>query len=69
MSFFVDNLQENEKSYENIQNPEASELLGEARERMMIIKYIDDLAKTCPNSDIAKAYKELSNSINNCEHC
>lgn len=66
MPCFIDKIQENDKNHDKI--PDASELLGEARERRMIIKYIDDLAKSCSNSDVAKAYKELSDSINNCEH-
>lgn len=68
MPNFTNNFQENDKNYEKILRPEASELLGEARERRMVIKYIEDLAKNCSNYDIAKAYRELSESISNCEH-
>jgi hypothetical protein len=68
MLCFSDKFQRNNESHEEILKPEASELLGEARERRMVIKYIDELAKQSSDPTIAKAYKELSNSINNCEH-
>jgi hypothetical protein len=49
-------------------SPEASEIIGEVRERRYILKFLNELLESGEFPLCAAAYKDIINSINNCEH-
>jgi hypothetical protein len=57
--------------YEKISSnlaPEAAELIGEIRERKLIVSYLNNKCKNLSHPNDIRIYEEIANAINSGEH-